>query len=124
VVTVSGNGVVSHAGFRLLADLADRTGLTGALADALAGVRQRVSAHDPGGVLADLAVMLADGRTTISELAVLRDQSAVFGPVASTATAWRVLAGVNVARLSAVRSARERLWAQCEHVRPGPAGRS
>lgn len=36
-VTADGAGVASHAGSRLLADLADRTGLTGALGDALAG---------------------------------------------------------------------------------------
>jgi hypothetical protein len=36
-------------------------------------------------------VMLADGGDCLSDLAVLRDQPALFGPVASTATAWRVI---------------------------------
>ncbi len=57
----------------------------------LAGLRQRRVGHDPGQVLVDLAVMLAHGGTTISDLAVLRHQPDLFGPVASTATAWRVL---------------------------------
>jgi hypothetical protein len=35
--------------------------------------------------------MLADGGDALSDLAVLRDQPALFGPVASTATAWRVV---------------------------------
>ncbi|MGW7595975.1 hypothetical protein, partial [Streptomyces rubiginosohelvolus] len=34
VVSSDGRGVVSHAGSRLLADLADATGLTGAFTDA------------------------------------------------------------------------------------------
>jgi len=91
-VTTDGVGVVSHVGFRILAGMADRTGLTEAFRDALAGLRERRSGHDPGRVLTDLAVLLADGGRSISDLAVLRDQPTLFGPVASTATAWRVLA--------------------------------
>ena len=40
----------------------------------------------------DLAVMLADGGEAIADPAVLRDHGEVFGPVASTPTAWRLLA--------------------------------
>jgi hypothetical protein len=46
-------------------------------------------------VLVDLAVMLADGGRGISGLAVLRNRPELFGPVASTPTAWRVLAGID-----------------------------
>jgi hypothetical protein len=118
--------VASHAGSRLLADLADRTGLTEALGEALTGVRQRRSSHDPGRVLVDLAVMLADGGRGISGLAVLRDRPELFGSVASTATAWRVLDSIDAALLSGLRAARararERLWAQrAETVGPVPA---
>lgn len=125
-VTADGAGVASHAGSRLLADLADRTGLTDALGDALAGTRRRRSAHDPGRVLTDVAVMLADGGRGISGLAVLRDRQELFGQVASTATAWRVLDSIDSVRLDAIRSARararERLWAQrAETVGPLPA---
>jgi hypothetical protein len=113
-VTVDGRGVASHAGARLLADLADAAGLSASFADALGGLRVRRSGHDPGRVLTDLAVMLADGGEAISDLAVLRDQPALFGPVASTATAWRVLAGVDEQVLDRIRSARaaarERAW--------------
>jgi hypothetical protein len=42
-------------------------------------------------VLRDLAVMLADGGDCLSDLAVLRDQPELLGPVASTPTAWRVV---------------------------------
>ena len=46
-------------------------------------------------MLVDVAVMIADGGEAISDLAVLRDQPGLFGNVASTATAWRVLDGVD-----------------------------
>jgi hypothetical protein len=88
VVTADGRGVASHAGSRLLADLAEATGLAQGYAEATRGMRQRCSRHEPGRVLVDLAVMLADGGEAISDLAVLREQAPVFGAVASTATAW------------------------------------
>jgi Transposase DDE domain group 1 len=93
-VTADGRGVASHAGTRLLGDLADAAGLTAVFSDALVGLRQRRSCHDPGRVLVEVAVMLADGGEAISDLAVLRDQPGLFGSVASTATAWRVLDAV------------------------------
>ncbi len=80
VVSADGYGVVSHAGFRLQADLADVTGSTSAYADALRQLRPRGTGHDPGRIAIDLAVMLADGGKAIAELAVLRDQTEVFGP--------------------------------------------
>jgi hypothetical protein len=75
--------VVSHAGTRLLADVAEVTGLTAAFGDALGGLRVRHSGHDPGRVALDVAVMHADGGEAIADLAVLHDQPALFGPVAS-----------------------------------------
>ncbi len=54
-VTADGAGVVSHAGTRLLADLADASTLTTELSTALHGVRGRRPRHDPGRVLVDLA---------------------------------------------------------------------
>jgi hypothetical protein len=119
-VTTDGTGVVSHAGARLLAELAEVTGLRAGFSDALGVLRRRESGHDPGRVLTDVAVMLADGGECISDLAVLRDQVGVFGPVASTATAWRVLAAVDAELLGGLRAARaaarERLWAQREEA--------
>lgn len=85
-VTADGAGVVSHAGSRLLADLADRTMLTAELSEALAGLRKPRARHDPGRVLVDLAVAVADGATTISDIAVLGDQHELFGDVASEAS--------------------------------------
>jgi hypothetical protein len=107
--------VVSHVGARLLSDLADRVGLTGGLSVAMAPTKQRRRGHDRGRVLTDLAVMIADGGTAISDLAVLRDQPNLFGEVASTPTAWRTLEAVDtaaLARIAAARAvARRRVWA-------------
>ena len=77
-VEVGGHGVVSHTGSAALRMLADRTGLTGALSSAL---RRRgfTPVHDRGRVLADTAVLIADGGRAMSDLAVLRDQAELFG---------------------------------------------
>jgi Transposase DDE domain group 1 len=90
-VTADGDGLVSHAGSALLAQVADRTGLTRALSSGLAPMKERRSGHDPGRVIRDLAVMLADGGECVSDLGGLRDQLALFGKVASNATAYRVI---------------------------------
>jgi hypothetical protein len=122
-VTTDGRGVASHAGSRLLADLAEVTGLVDEFSVAVASLRRRRSGHDPGRVLVDLAVMLADGGEAISDLGVLRDQPELFGSVASTATAWRVLDGVDESTLRVLRHARavarERLWSQREETGRG-----
>ena len=105
-VTGGGGGVVNHAGARLLADLAEQVGLTAALSTAMAPTKQRRRGHDRGEVLVDVAVMLADGGDTISDVAVLRDQPDLFGDVASHATVWRTLEAVDDAALERVKRAR------------------
>jgi hypothetical protein len=105
VVTADGDGVVSHAGSALLVGLADRVGLTAALSDAMAPTRERVSAHDPGVVLRDLAVMLADGGDCLAALGILRDQEDLFGRVASDSTAYRVIDSIDGPGLERLRAA-------------------
>jgi hypothetical protein len=114
-VTGDGKGIVAHAGARLLGDLADKYGLTDGLSAAMAPTKKRLRGHDRGRVLCDLAVMIADGGVTISDLAVLRDQPTLFGKVASTPTAWRTLEAVDddtLARIAVARAdARAKVWA-------------
>jgi Transposase DDE domain group 1 len=116
-VSADGEGLVSHAGAALVAEAADRLGLTRALSSGLAGMRRRRGGHDPGRVVRDLAVMLADGGDCLSDLRAVRDQQPLFGPVASTATAFRVIDQIarDPALLAAVREARAcaraRAWA-------------
>jgi hypothetical protein len=127
-VTGDGAGVVSHAGTRLLADLADVTTLTAELSEALTGVRGKRLRHAPGRVLVDLAVAIADGAEAISDIAVLADQPALFGPVASDSTCWRLLEALDERRLAAVASvrarAREVAWAQRADTTGRAFGRS
>ncbi len=113
-VLADGTGLSSRAGTVLLAFAAQRLGLTDGLSGALAGTRERRSAHDPGRVFCDLAVMAADGGRCVSDLAVLAGQGALFGSVASVATARRVLLSIGEAEIEMVRRARalarERAW--------------
>ncbi len=115
IVTADGVGVVSHAGTALLGEVADRVGLTAAFSEALDGLRSRRSGHDPGRVLVDVAVAIADGAETISDVRALADQPELHGPVASTATIWRVLDGIDAEVLAGMRGARaqarDRAWA-------------
>lgn len=106
LVTADGTHVVGHAGARLLSDLADASGLTGGLSVAMAPTKQRRRGHDRGQVLADVAVMIADGGDAISDLAVLRNQPELFGEVASTPTAWRTLEAIDAAALERIATAR------------------
>ncbi len=123
VAAADGRGVVGHAGARLLADLADATGLSAAFGEALAPLRVRRSGHDPGRVAVDLAVVLADGGEAIADLAVLRNQADLFGAVASDPTAWRLLSDLDAAALARLRAARaharELAWAQAGETRTG-----
>jgi hypothetical protein len=90
-VSADGAGLVSHAGSGLLVGLADQVGLTRALSGELAGLRERRGGHDPGRVIRDLAVMLADGGDCLADLRAVRDQAPLFGKVASDSTAFRVI---------------------------------
>jgi hypothetical protein len=114
-VMADATGLVSHAGSALVAGVADRLGLTGALSRQLAGLKARRRGHDPGRVIRDLAVMLADGGECVSDLGAVRDQEALFGAVASDSTAFRVIDKVAVGGLlgelrAAHATARERFW--------------
>jgi Transposase DDE domain group 1 len=113
-VTADGEGLVSHAGVALLVELSDRVGLTGALSDALAQTRQRRSAHDPGRVLRDVAVMLADGGDCVTDLDAYRGQARLFGARASETTTHRVLKSIDEQLLERIRAARAaarvRVW--------------
>jgi hypothetical protein len=115
-VTSDGAGLVSRAGSALVAQVADKVGLTQALSLRLAAIKQRRRGHDPGRVIRDLAVMLADGGECVSDLGAVREQDALFGPVASDSTAFRMVDRIasTPGLLEAVRvahaRARARFW--------------
>jgi hypothetical protein len=115
-VTSDGAGLVSHAGTAVIAQVADKVGLTAALSLRLAVIKQRRRGHDPGRVIRDLAVMLADGGECVSDLGAVREQNALFGAVASDSTAFRMVdriastPGVLDALRVAHARARARFW--------------
>lgn len=115
LISADGEGVANHAGSLLLHELADRVGLTRDLSRLCAPAFREVRVHDPGTVLRDLAVMIADGGDCLSHLCTLRDQPDLFGAVASNATAWRVIDRIEQVGLVAIDSARadarRRAWA-------------
>jgi DDE family transposase len=108
VVAVDGAGIANHAGSAALAELADSLGWTRALSRGMAPYRRRRSAHDPGVVLRDLMVSIADGGDCLSDLGALREQPDLFGQVASAPTAWRVIDTIKPERLAVLREARRR----------------
>jgi hypothetical protein len=115
-VTSDGAGLVSHAGSALLGQVADTVGLTRALSTGLGAIKKRRRGHDPGRVICDLAVMLADGGECVADLGAVREQDALFGPVASDSTAFRTVQKIaqTPGMLDAIRAAhacaRERFW--------------
>jgi hypothetical protein len=115
-VSADGEGVVSRAGVALVRELTEETGLASGWTGCLLDTYKALPAvHLPGRVLADLAVMIADGGDALAHLATLRDQAKLFGTVASEATAWRCVERVDEAHLPLLRAvraqARERAWA-------------
>ncbi|WP_089106422.1 IS1380 family transposase [Streptomyces hyaluromycini] len=118
-VRVQGNGgaVVTQAGGVLLLETVRKSGLDTAISAALAPWRKPRAVHDPGKMLLDLALAVAVGGDCLSDVAVLRAEPQVFGPVASDATVSRrveTLAAAGPRALTAIRRARaevrERVW--------------
>ncbi len=114
----SGTGVVSQAGGVALVETARVAGLDRALSTALGRWRKPTARHDPGKVIADLAVTLALGGDCLADVALLRAEPGVFGAVASDPTVSRIidalaadapraLKAIDIARAAA----RARVWA-------------
>jgi hypothetical protein len=113
----SGRQVVSQAGTVLLVETARKTGLDQAISRALAPWRKPRAVHDPGKILLDVALAVALGGDCLADVAMLRAEPAVFGPVASDPTVSRLidtLAASGEKSLQAIRSARSevrgRVW--------------
>ena len=111
-VTADGAGLVSDAGTGLLSQVADKVGLTRALSSRLAGLKQRRRGHDPGQVLRDVAVMLADGGDCVTDNDAYRGQERLFGARASETTTHRVLKSVDEQLLALIRAARAKARAR------------
>lgn len=87
----AGQKVVSQAGGLLLTETVRAVGLDRALSAALGSWRRPNAVHDPAKVLLDLALTLAVGGDCLSDVAVLRAEPGVYGPVASDPTVSRTI---------------------------------
>jgi hypothetical protein len=128
-VSADGRGLVSQAGAVLLWETMRVTGLGRGLSDGLAWCRGPRAVHDPGKIVADLAAAVALGGDCLADIAVLREQPRLAGPVASDPVVSRLvsqLAGDLPRALKAIRAARaaarERAWGIAGGNAPGGDG--
>lgn len=117
-VDATGRGVVSQAGAITLVRTAQRTGLIEGLSTALTPWRKPLASHDPGKIITDLAIAVAIGADCLADIALLRAEPEVFGPVASDPTVSRLIATLaadapkTLAAIATARaSARATAWA-------------
>ena len=96
-VIPDGKNLVSHAGAALLAELADRSGLTEAMSVAMAECGISWHTHDPGVVLTHLGRRHRGRRGLPGRHRGAQRTRGAFGPVASVATAWRAVHATAVA---------------------------
>ena len=126
MVSADGTGIVSQAGGLLLTQTLRVTGLDRGLSAALERWRPARAVHSPGKIITDLAVALALGGDCLADIAMLRAQPELFGPVASDPVVSRLvtcLASDAPRALKAIRSARaaarERAWELAGDAAPG-----
>jgi hypothetical protein len=108
-VSADGTGIVSQAGGLLLTRTLRATGLDHGLSAALERWRPGRAVHSPGKIITDLAVTLALGGDCLADVAMLRAQPELFGPVASDPVVSRLvtrLAADAPRALKAIRAAR------------------
>jgi hypothetical protein len=111
--------LISSSGALLLQRTIRLAGLDRTLSAGLARWRNGRARHDPGKTLLDLATAVALGGDCAADIAVVRAQPQVFGPVASDPTVSRLIAAlaadIEVA-LPAIRAARaaarQAVWAR------------
>jgi hypothetical protein len=129
IVSADGKGIVSQSGGLLLTRTLAVAGLYRGLAAALERWRPARAVHDPGKIIADLAVMLALGGDCLADIALLRAEPELFGPVASDPVVSRLVAKLakDAPRaLKAIRgaraAARQRAWDLAGQDAPGADG--
>src|SRR6266576_2542268 len=104
-VTGEGQGLAGHAGAALLRKLADQAGLTAALGSALTRAG-KFPLVDRGVALVSMAVAIALGATSMSDIAVLAHQEPVLGAAPSDTTVRRTLELADARTLDKIARAR------------------
>jgi len=122
--------LVSSSGALLLREAVRIAGVDRHLSASLSPWRRDRAVHDPGKVLLDVATAVALGGDCLADLAAVRAQPAVFGPVASDPTVSRVFAALAAdadAAVTAIRGARARsrasVWARRRPLAGAPGHR-
>jgi hypothetical protein len=108
-VVAGSESLFSSAGASVLLRTAAVSGLAGALSASLEPWRSARAVHDPGKTLLDLAVSIALGGDCLADVAVVRAQPELFGPVASDPTISRLIDALSAepeAAVAAIRAAR------------------
>jgi len=128
-VSADSSGIVSQGGALLLTQTLRATGLDRGMTAALERWRAPRAVHDPGKVMADLVVTLALGGDCLADIAVLRAQPQLAGPVASDPVVSRLITALATdapRALKAIRTARaaarERAWSLAGERAPGGDG--
>ena len=128
IVSADGSGILSQAGAVLLAKTLHVTGLDRQLSAGLQRWQAPRAVH-PGKIFADLAAAVALGGDCLADIAVLRAQPGLCGPVASDPVVSRLVAQLAAdapRALKAIRAARaaarERAWALAGDAAPGADG--
>jgi hypothetical protein len=114
-VTADADGLVGHAGGIILREMADRSGLTAALKDALER-EGRFPEVDRGVALVSAAVMIALGGTSMSGVAVLEHLSLVLGGPVTWQTLRRTLDLADPVTLGKLAQARAKIRAHVWEV--------
>jgi len=123
--------LISSSGALLLREAIRVAGLDRGLSKALAPWRPGRAEHDPGKVLLDLATAVSLGGDCLADIAAVRAQPTIFGPVASDPTVSRLFAALAIdvdEAVAAIRqaraAARAAVWARRRPLAGTPGSRS
>lgn len=88
------SGAAGQAGGVVLTETVRAAGLDAGLRAGLAPWRKDTAVHDPAKVIVDLALMLALGGDCLADVAQVRAEPGIYGPVASDPTVSRTIAAL------------------------------
>ena len=123
-VEPGGTGVAAHVGLHALGTLADQLGLGASLSARVTPQGERMPLHDRGKVLVQMALVLAGGGESCSDIEHLRAQSDLFGSVPSDTTVFRTFQELHRSARSelapALAEVRAKVWSKVDTHRSAP----
>jgi hypothetical protein len=113
-VEPGGTGVAAHVGLHALGSFADQIGLGALLSRCIEPTGERQPLHDRGKVLVQMALVLAGGGESCSDIEHLRVCDTLFGSVPSDTTVFRTFHELTAAKRTALAPAlqevRAKVW--------------